>query len=162
MRDGCSGLGQGGDRLLHAHPQLAGASTGLHRQDHPAVAHHGVGQQFVVARVGRRLVERQVIGDDASAGFAQPVNQRSVLAPRPGPAAQGIEAGVVDGDDDRIGVSAAGRGAHRGRQLVFGAEEAEQVAGDEIVGQQVQALQRGGGVPGQDGDEDTDDPPGVA
>lgn len=73
-----------------------------HRQNRVAIASDAVGKDGIVAGMGGvGFGEDQVQADRA--GALQAVQQRRVHRPPPGPAAQCVDAGVVDRDDQNVG-----------------------------------------------------------
>ena len=124
MAEGGRPGGQRRQRQEGLHAAADGGSGRRHRQAHAARAGEG-GGELGVARAG--LGEQDGHADRRSAGFAEPVEQAAVHVAVPRPAAEGGEAGLVDGDDDRRRLGRGGRG-HQGLEAV--------------IQQQVEALQR--------------------
>ena len=71
-------------------------------QDHVSVALHGTGQQPIVVPFLRGLGKEDVQRDGPRARLIETLDQAGMTVARPGPAAQGFEALLVNGDNGQI------------------------------------------------------------
>ena len=122
----CSG-GERRRRLLHA--QRAAARRHQRQRQNRRLLPHSRGERRVVARVGRRLEERDVERDELRAGLVQPLQQLAVHRTVPGELPQARTARIVrrvhrrfvDAHQAQIGV------------LVVAVGKPEELRGDRVV-----------------------------